>query len=95
MVDYYGRWTYEQDTPENKKCNLDIIADWILDSGYTPETSIENLTYMIMLYFDCVDNYGEYDPETGCGGYGEYFTIEGCKNYVEDSGGFAEFDYYD
>lgn len=23
MVDYYGRWTYELNTPENKKCDLD------------------------------------------------------------------------
>ena len=95
MVDYYGNWTYERNTPEDKKCDMDRIADWILDSGYTPKTSIENLTYMIMICFDCIDNYGEYDAETGFGGYGEYFTIEECKNYVEDSGGFAEFDYYD
>ena len=48
---------------------------------------------MIILMFDCCDNYGEYDEESGCGGYGDEFTIEGCKRYVEDSGGFKEFDY--
>ena len=25
---------------------------------------------------------------------GEEFTIDGCKQYVEDSGGLREFDYY-
>ena len=33
MVDTYGRWTYEPDTPEEKKCDCDRIADWILESG--------------------------------------------------------------
>lgn len=93
MVDTYGRWTYEANTPENKKCDCDLIADWILANKYTPKTSIENLVSMIILHFDCPDNYGEYDPQTGCGGYGNGFTIDECKRYVEDSGGFAEFDY--
>lgn len=54
---------------------------------------MENLISMIILYFDCVDNYGEYDEETGCGGYGEEFTLEECFRYVEESGGLEEFDY--
>ena len=49
---------------------------------------------MILLHFDCSDNYGEYDEQTGFGGYGKEFTIDGCKQYVEDSGGIKEFDYY-
>lgn len=94
MVNNCGIWIYEVDTPEKYQCDCDRIAAWIVDSGYEPETSIENLVHMILLYFDCCDNYGEYDPETGCGGYGDFFTLEGCKQYVEDSGGFNEFDYY-
>ena len=27
MVDTYGRWTYVPDTPDDRKCDLDIIAD--------------------------------------------------------------------
>ena len=94
MVNIYGQWVYVPNTPENKKCDCDRIADWILEQGYTPKTTIENLVEMIIAYFDCSDNYGEYDSETGCGGYGEDFTIESCKQYVEDSGGIQEFDYY-
>lgn len=66
-----------------------IVAD-----GYKPETTMDNLIKMIILYFDCDDNYGEYDEETGFGGYGEEFTLEECFRYVEESGGYREFDYY-
>ena len=66
-----------------------VIAD-----GYKVKTSMENLISMIILSFDCDDNYGEYDEETEFGGYGEEFTLEECFRYVEESGGYAEFDYY-
>jgi hypothetical protein len=96
MVDYYGRWTPEEDYtnyPKEKWCDMDRIAAWVIEKGYKPKTSLQNLVEMIILSFDCADNYGEFDKETGFGGYGEEFTIEECKRYVEDSGGFAEFDY--
>ena len=67
----------------------EIIAD-----GYTPKTSMENLISMIILYFDCDDNYGEFDEESGCGGYGEGFTLERCFQYIDDNGGYEEFDFY-
>ena len=69
------------------------IEQKILTDGYKPKTSMENLIKMIVLYFDCDDNYGEYNEETGFGGYGEGFTLEECFRYIEDSGGYAEFDY--
>ena len=68
--------------------NKKIIAD-----GYKPETTMDNLIEKIILHFDCDDNYGEYDPSTGCGGYGNEFTLEECFRYVEESGGWREFDY--
>lgn len=94
MVNNLGQWFYTSDTPEEKKCDYDRIADWIIQSGYKVKTTIEHLTTMIIGIFDCPDYYGEYNPETGGGGYGDGFTIDGCKQFVEDSGGFAEFDYY-
>lgn len=48
---------------------------------------------MVVLSFDCDDNFGEYDPETGCGGYGDEFTLSECFAYVDDCGGWQEFDY--
>lgn len=96
MIDNFtGEWTYEPNTPENKKCDMDRIADWIIQSGYKVKTTIENLVIMIILYFDSADNYGEYDESTGFGGYGDYFTVEECKRYVEDTdGGISFYDYY-
>lgn len=66
----------------------------IISDGYKPETTMEQLIKMIILSFDCDDNYGEYDEETGFGGYGDEFTLEECFRYVEESGGYREFDYY-
>ena len=94
MVDVYGIWTYEPNTPEEKKCDCDRIADWIVNSGYSPKTSLEHLVDMIILIFDCPNSFGEYDEESGCGGYGEEFTVDECKRYVEEHGGFKEFDYF-
>lgn len=72
-----------------KDIETKIIAD-----GYTPKTTMENLIKMIVLYFDCDDNYGEFDAETGCGGYGDEFTLEGCFRYIEENGSYEEFDFY-
>ena len=55
---------------------------------------MENLIKMIVLYFDCDDNYGEFDAETGCGGYGDEFTLEECFRYIEENGSYEEFDFY-
>ncbi len=70
------------------------IEKKIVEDGYNPKTSMNNLISMIILSFDCDDNYGEFNEDTGCGGYGEEFTLEECFRYVEESGGYAEFDYY-
>ena len=70
------------------------IEKRITADGYIPKTSMENLIKMIVLYFDCDDNYGEFDAETGCGGYGNKFTLDECFRYIEESGGYEEFDFY-
>lgn len=70
------------------------IENKIIADGYEPKTTMGNLIEMIVLSFDCDDNYGEYDEETGFGGYGEEFTLEECFRYVEESGGYREFDWY-
>jgi hypothetical protein len=97
MVDgWTGRWYPEEDYskyPEEKLCDCDRLCIAIRAAGYTPRTSMENLVNMVMAHFDDSEHYGEYDPETGCGGYGDSFTIEGCLQYIEDSGGWKEFDY--
>lgn len=72
----------------------DDIKSKIIKDGYKPRTTMDNLISMIVLSFDCDDNYGEYDEKSGFGGYGEEFTLEECFRYVEEYGGYREFDYY-
>lgn len=70
------------------------IEKEIIKSGYTPEAlTMEDLIAHVILCFDCDDNYGDYDEETGFGGYGNEFTMGGLLNYVSDCGGWKEFDH--
>ena len=78
---------------ENYETYYKDIEAKIIKDGYKPKTSMENLIKMIILYFDCDDNYGEYNEETGFGRYGDEFTLEECFRYIEESGGYSEFDY--
>lgn len=94
MVDTYGRWTYEANTPENKKCDLDIVADWIMSKGYKPETSIENVAVKIVLHYEGMLE------DTGNGYYGieenphaPMINIEDVALYVEENGSLQDFDY--
>ena len=81
------------DPATNYETYYSDIEKQINADRYIPETSMENLISMIILSFDCDDNYGEYDAETGFGGYGEAFTLEECFRYVKESGGYREFDW--
>lgn len=83
MVDWYGRWTYEPNTPEEKKCDYDRMAEYIISQGYEPETDLENLITMIFSHYD-------FELEET----GEDFTMEGCIEYINNTGSLADFDYY-
>ena len=86
MVDTYGRWYEEKDYatyPKEKWCDYDYMAAWIREIGYQIKTSMGNLITMIFIHY-----VSELDD------LNEEFTIEGCKNYIVNSGGIAEFDYY-
>jgi predicted transcriptional regulator len=92
MVNNVGQWKYIPGTPEEKKCDMDLVADWISSQNYTIKTSLENLVVMILLhYYRELNDSGRY-----------YYTVE--KNstminvqdvaaYVSDMGGLQEFDY--
>lgn len=101
MIDYCGRWKANEDYssfPEKEWCDLDYVASWIKEKGYKPKTSIENLCHMILGHYD----YDENKVEQG------YYAIKDEREYpdclmvympdvevyVEENGGFAEFDYY-
>lgn len=89
------RDAYSAGSPEaNFSLYYGDLEKLIIKDGYTPKTTMENLVSMVILHFDSADNYGEYDPESGFGGYGDEFTLDECVRYVSESGGWAEFDYY-
>lgn len=92
MVDYYGRWTAEDDYtnyPAEKMCDCDRLAKRLTEDGYNPYTSVTNVVNMVLLYFDCCDieneGYERYD-ENG-------LNIEECVRYVMETGGWHEFDW--
>lgn len=61
----------------------EMLIAKINSDGYVPKTSMENLTTMIWLYFDNPDMDDEYDRS----------DINECFRYIEESGGWEEFDY--
>ena len=100
MVDKYGHWTAEEDYkdyPKNKWCDYDYVANWIMDLGYKPKTSIKNLVEMIVIHYDgyLIDEDVEYyiDGKTESEN-GAMISIEDISCFVEDNGGLREFDYY-
>lgn len=60
------------------------ILNGFRKENYDVKTSIENLINMIFLYFD-----GEIEAQENL-----YFSIENVKEYVYNSGGLKEFDYF-
>lgn len=85
-------WTAEKDYssyPEEKMCDCDRIAKLIMDRGYKVNTTLENLVENIISFYD-LDKEGCYqDMEE------KYGIVTAIQTYVEDCGGFYEFDYYD
>nr|DAL79089.1 MAG TPA: hypothetical protein [Caudoviricetes sp.] len=94
MIDIFGHWTYEPNTPEEKKCDMDIVADMITEDEYTPVTDLENLVVVVILHFESETEdsssyfFPTYDFET------MRINAEGLKEFVKASGGWKEFDYY-
>lgn len=84
MVNNIGIWAFTPDriTSENLT-DCDSLALEILNAGYHVKTTIENLVENIIIFF-----------EDECYCNDEEFTIAGCMDFVSNSGGFTEFDYY-
>lgn len=94
MVDTFGRWTYIPNIPEEKKCDMDIVADMITESGYKPLTDLENLVVMVILHFESEteDSSSEFFPTYDFRNL--RINADGLKEFVKASGGWKEFDYY-
>lgn len=100
MVDFYGKWTAEENYkvyPKEKWCDCDYVAAWIKDLGYESKTSIENLVEMILSHYqgylidEDIDFFIDTKKESE---NGLMISIEDVGCYVEASGGLKEFDYY-
>lgn len=79
--------------PEN--CDLGIVCRLIKDDGYVPETSYERVAEMVIAFYDDAiesDYYAVEDtrPYPAC----LMINPEDVMAFVNDSGGFKEFDYY-
>lgn len=88
MVDQFGRWSYEPNTPAEKKCDMDYIADYIVSQSYVPKTDIENVALMIILHFENELENNEWDWFTFKNNW-----IDDVIAFVEASGGLREFDW--
>lgn len=94
MIDTLGRWTYIPNTPEEKKCDMDIVADMITESGYEPQTDLENLVVMVLFHFvsETEDSSSEYFPTYDFENM--RINVDGLRELVKANGGWQEFDYY-
>lgn len=87
---YEGQMVYvicKADPQGNYDKYANKIKRHILKTGYKVKTTLDHLTEMLILSFDCDDVYEEED-------YGDHFTLNGLWQFVESSGGIGEFDYY-
>lgn len=71
---------------EKMMSDYDRIYKRISDCNYQPKTDVDHLVNMILLSFDTDEE--EYYSDVP----GDY--VDKCMCYVEESGGFAEFDYF-
>lgn len=94
MVNQYGEWTPEKDYnsyPKKKWCDMDYIANYIQQKKYTPQTSIKNLSEMIILYLE--DELERKNDKVSMYKEDHMINIEAVDLFVETSGGLREFDY--
>lgn len=96
MVDWFGRWTPESDYstyPKEKWCDMDYVANLVMEHNYTPKTDMENLVSMTILHFEgeTEDSSSGFFPTYNCDDL--MINIEGLAGFVEASGGFEAFDY--
>ena len=99
MIDYNGNWKAEQnynEYPENKWCDFDYIANWIIGTGYKPVTTIENLVEMVWVFYDAylMDESVEFYTDITKSENNPMISIIDVSCFVDENGGLKEFDYY-
>lgn len=88
MINNLGQWKEEKDYstyPKKKWCTYDYMAEEIRKTGYNVKTTMGNLITMIFLYVDsAIEDGVEIVKDSP-------FDI---MEWVKESGGLQEFDYY-
>ena len=98
MIDQYGMWKWNPNTPEEKWCDYDYVAEYIVISHYQPSTSIENIVHNIICYYDgyrIENNVDYYCIEKDPRPYPQCLMINmaDVSWFVRDNGGIKEFDF--
>ena len=99
MVDqFYGLWKWDPTTPEKDWCDCDYVADFIVESHYVPQTSIENVVYNIIAFYEdyLAENDVEYyciEKDTRSFPMNLMIHMTDVSWFVRDSGGLKEFDF--
>lgn len=99
MVDFYGNWTAEKNYskyPEDKWCDYDYVATWVMEMKYSPKTTIENLVKMIVAHYDTYlsDNNIKFYTDIEESENEPMISVKDVASFVMESGGYAEFDYW-
>lgn len=90
---YTGEWTYEPGTPEEKKCDMDRIAEAVLSITDKFKTTLENVCYMV--YAD-YESELEYEGRTDDQGYIrelDRYSADDLDAFLYDMNGISEYDY--
>jgi hypothetical protein len=95
MVDYYGNWTYDKNVNPRKMCDMDYVAQLVEQDGYEPVTSMENIvTVIVLLYNGYLSDhdvpYYSVEPDEDT----LHINTDDVAEFIEESGGYSEFDYY-
>ena len=89
---FTGEWTYEPNTPENKKCDMDRIAEAVLQYADKFKTTLENVCYMVCAdYEDAIESVGRTENQ----GYIrelEKYSSEDLDAFLYDMNGITEYD---
>ena len=97
-VDWAGRWYEDPNVPEEKWSDYDYMAWYIRKVGYEPKTDMENLISIVLMNYkdyldehDVVSYVGDEDrrPYPMC----LMVNWNDIGAFVEESGGWKEFDY--
>ena len=92
-------WKYEPNKPEDQICDLDIVAEFVAVSRYTPKTTLENVVLNVVACYDhwlLENDAAHYCDVEDTRPYPQNLMISPVEIswFVRDHGGLKEFDYY-